>query len=206
MKELQQFSEKLKLRLNGNQQLRPFVCNGNPLNCEVFIVVYNPATEMERLFLDDWCDNGFDKKQWMKYYVEERQNKVSKTGRKSNKLSNTRQRIEWLSKSLPYQCLETNLYSKSTRKANDLKPEDKDTTLFQFLIDEIKPKVLVIHGVQVKKDFEKLFNLSLKQDDFLTCTIYGNSVLIVSKRHFSRGWSKSAVDGFADEIKNVSRL
>ena len=53
--------------------LRPFVCDGSPLDCRVFLVGINPATEMSGNFWDFWDDDsGFNKEKWRERYDEER--------------------------------------------------------------------------------------------------------------------------------------
>ena len=48
--------------------LRPFVCDGFPLECEVFLVGYNPASGQLGDFWQYFNENGFGKKQWFRDY------------------------------------------------------------------------------------------------------------------------------------------
>lgn len=43
---LSEFEQELRSLIGQPTDLRPFVCEGPPLACPVFIVGYNPATEM----------------------------------------------------------------------------------------------------------------------------------------------------------------
>jgi hypothetical protein len=53
--------------------LRPFVCHGSLLACEVFIVGFNPATAMDQPFWEYWSDEtGFDKPRFMRDYLQKR--------------------------------------------------------------------------------------------------------------------------------------
>ena len=200
---LTDFSKELRLRLQDNPSQRPFVCEGSPLVCKIFIVGFNPATEMKRLFLDDWDDNyGFTKSGWLKHYMEERANiPLGPTKKKRNKLSNTRSRIEWITETVSVtKCLETNLYSKATKSAKELKPIDRDIEVFKFLVDSIKPKVLFLHGIEVRKEIEKVFSFQLPENVFSQREMFGNKVIIIPKKHLSRGWSKENAINFANEM------
>lgn len=58
---------------------RPFVCAGSPLECNVFIVGFNPASPMEGDWWADWSTlHGFDKETWMVRYLDERKNRPLK--------------------------------------------------------------------------------------------------------------------------------
>jgi len=200
------FTKALAELLNDFPKSRPFVCEGDPLACEVFIVGFNAATEMEASFEDFWSDkNGFDKKKWYEAYVKERKAKPlvpPKTRR--NTISNTRQRIEWIiSTSKPYSCLETNLYSKATETAKELESADRRTAIFEFLLKEIKPKVLFLHGVEVRKEFEKLYSLNLTENEINECLLFNNPVRILSMPHLSRGWSKVKALETGESIKGL---
>ncbi|TAL55123.1 hypothetical protein [Pandoraea sp.] len=65
MTELQSFEADLAALIGEATNLRPFVCDGNPLLCDVFIVGANPASEMATGFWDFWdTATGFNKAQW----------------------------------------------------------------------------------------------------------------------------------------------
>ena len=200
---LTDFSKELHLRLLGNPSQRPFVCEGNPLECEIFIVGFNPATEMTRLFLDDWDDYyGFNKSKWLKHYIDERASiPLDPTKKKRNKISNSRSRIEWITETVSgTKCLETNLYSKATKTAKSLKPLDRDIEIFKFLFNSIKPKVLFLHGIEVRQEIEKIFSFKLPENIFSKCEIFEHKLTIIPKKHLSRGWSKENTINFANEI------
>ena len=50
MNDLLEFKIKLFDKLKSYPDPRPFVCDGNPLDCNIFIVGINPATKMEMNF------------------------------------------------------------------------------------------------------------------------------------------------------------
>lgn len=189
------FYEELSTRLNKNNSDRPFVCDGNPLECSIFIVGFNPATEMTATFREFWnVESGFDKKTWLDAYIQERESKPFKPGKsRRNKLSNTRQRIEWILNSISeIKCLETNLYMTPTVEAKELTRSQKDASIFNFLLETVKPKSILVHGVEAKKHLESLTDdkKTLKLEVFSEVMINGHKVSIYPITHLSRGWSK----------------
>ena len=66
-------------------------------------------------------------------------------------LSKTRQRIEWLVETIfPIKTLETNLFVKPTETAKELNHEDRESLVFEFLTQTIRPKIIFTHGKEVK--------------------------------------------------------
>lgn len=77
---LDQFEVGLANVIGRQSSLRPFVCEGSPLDCEVFIVGYNPATTMEGDWWRFWIPGyGYQKRMWSKEYLNQRDGKMSKT-------------------------------------------------------------------------------------------------------------------------------
>ena len=117
--------------------LRPFVCEGSPFECEVFLVGSDPATEMSCNFWDFWSDDyGFDKQGWLKVYTDERKRQGER-----KRLSPTRNIIEYvIGAARPVRCLETNIYAKpSSNRKQYIAP-------FDYLLRKINPKLVVAHG------------------------------------------------------------
>lgn len=70
---LQSFKSGLEAIVGRPTTLRPFVCDGSPLDCRVFIVGFNPATDSEVDFWTFWSsDRGFNKALWYQNYLKER--------------------------------------------------------------------------------------------------------------------------------------
>jgi len=167
------------LYLKDNPKSRPFVCDGNPLDCQVFIVGYNAATEMKSEFWDYWDEeSGFNKKKWLEVYEAER-----KTSGKL-RTSPTRERINRISNGAKT-FLETNIYFIPTSKEKDLKSKDKGT-IFKFLIEEIKPKVVLLHGRKAVKFFNKMESESLTINEEKRVRLCGSETIIVTVPHLSR--------------------
>lgn len=183
---------------------RPFVCDGNPMHCEVFIVGINAATEMEKDFWTFWSDDiGFNKKDWLETYILERSLKPLKEGKiRRNKISNTRQRIEWLVETInPIKTLETNLFVRPTATAKELYPQDKEIKVFEYLIQTIKPKILFTHGKEVKDRLEGLYKIIHINEEVYEVELFGKKTKVISMNHLSRGWSKTKTEDVGEVIK-----
>ncbi|MBD0833555.1 hypothetical protein [Aestuariibaculum sediminum] len=190
---LLEFEKSLRQKLKSYEKPRPLICEGNPLECEIFIVGINSATEMQNDFWSFWSpENGFNKAQWLESYILERKLKPLKPNKtRRNKLSNTRQRIEWIvEKTKPFKTLETNLFVKATPTADELLSEDRESSVFEFLLDTIKPKIIFIHGNEVIEYFEKLYDLKITKNEVSKFEILGTKTNILAMNHLSRGWSK----------------
>ncbi len=190
---LLEFENNLREKLKDYEKPRPFICEGNPFICEIFIVGINAATEMNSDFWSFWSkENGFKKTEWLESYILERKLKPLKQNKtRRNKLSNTRQRIEWIIQSIkPIKTLETNLFVKATPTADELKSEDRESSVFEYLLEIIKPKILFIHGNEVIEYFEKLYGIKIVKDKIDKFEILGTKTNILAMNHLSRGWSK----------------
>ncbi|WP_445656554.1 hypothetical protein [Achromobacter sp. NCFB-sbj8-Ac1-l] len=189
MSDLEMFETELSSLIGRPTDLRPFVCNGSPLSCEVFIVGLNPASPMRNGFWSFWhASYGFDKQKWLNEYIYERSIRPLKPGRtRRNKISNSRRVIEWINCALgPAKALETNLYSAPSEEFNDLHQHKRITAPFDFLLDRIRPKIVIAHGddaishIRKKKVSAKIFEVS----------------------HFSRGWGERTATNLGAEIRS----
>ena len=190
---LLEFENNLRERLKNYEKPRPLICEGNPLDCKIFIVGINAATEMDSDFWSFWSkENGFKKAEWLESYILERKLKPLKPNKtRRNQLSNTRQRIEWIIESIkPIKTLETNLFVKATPTADELKSEERESSVFEYLLETIKPKILFIHGNEVIEYFEKLYGIEIEKGKIEHFEILGTKTNILAMNHLSRGWSK----------------
>ena len=60
--------------------------------------------------------------------------------------------------------METNLFVKATPTAQELNSGDRKSEVFEYLLETIKPKIIFIHGNEVKDYFEKLYNINIAKD------------------------------------------
>lgn len=202
---LLEFKNGLCEKLESFDKPRPLICEGNPLECEIFIVGINAATEMEEDFWQFWKDDyGFNKAEWFESYIRERELKTLNSGKaRRNKLSNTRQRIEWIVDEIkPFKTLETNLFVKATPTSKELKSEDRKPCVFDFLLQTIKPQIILIHGNEVIKNFNNLYNVNIKKDEILNIDILGTKTNVLAVNHLSRGWSKQKSYELGDSLKS----
>lgn len=141
------FRERLQ-NLMSDPKARPFVCDGSPLACSVFIIGFNPATEMDHPFWTYWSDSsGFDKVAFMQDYLATRGLREPK---------GVRARIERIVSQLPSgTCLETNICSKPTRTATELHSGDRTTAIFDFLLQTIRPRFVYVHSNDPIAYFER---------------------------------------------------
>jgi len=188
-----EFENNLREKLESYKNPRPLICEGNPLDCEIFIVGINSATEMKSDFWSFWSEkNGFNKAEWLESYILERKLKPLKPKKtRRNKLSNTRQRIEWIVETIkPFKALETNLFVKATPTADELMFEYRESSVFEYLLESIRPKIVFIHGNEVIEYFEKLYTIKIVKNKVENFEVLGTKTKILAMNHLSRGWSK----------------
>ncbi|WP_298767621.1 hypothetical protein [uncultured Polaribacter sp.] len=202
---LAEFEQNLHKKLKNYEKPRPLICEGNPLNCEIFIVGINAATEMNKDFWSFWTkEKGFSKSEWFESYILERKLKPLKPGKtRRNKLSSTRQRIEWIIESAnPIKTLETNLFVKATPTADELTNKDRESSVFEFLLKTIKPKIIFIHGNEVIEYFQKLYGIKIVKNKIENFEILGTKTNLLAMNHLSRGWSKQKSIELGKQLKS----
>jgi hypothetical protein len=103
-------------------------------------------------------------------------------------VSPTRERIERVVASLgPFRCLETNIYGVPTRKATALASTDRISKPFEFLIANLKPTVILVHGKYVTILLQLLMRIpSLPKDRFVKLSTSLGSTWFCSVSHLSR--------------------
>ena len=157
--------------------VRPFVCEGSPMSCDVFLVGFNPARSGTASFWSYWLSGyGFNKTRWLAHYKARR------------KPSPTRERIERVVAGLrPFKCLETNIYAVPTRKATALASTDRINEPLKFLIATLKPTVILVHGKYATILLQLLMRIpSLPKDRFVKASTSLGSTWICSMSHLSR--------------------
>lgn len=156
---LKEFRQNLS-KLIESDYYRPFVCQGSPFDCEIFIVGNNPATRDKLPFWEFWDDKkGFNRDEWLKEYRDLRgKNKSSRT---RNAINEFRKGLNDKSSKL----LETNLFSKQTRTQRGVE-KYKNSKPFEFLLENIRPKLIYVHGSKARKYFEKRYGKELVKEKF----------------------------------------
>jgi hypothetical protein len=140
-----------EFRLNLERQLpsaysRPFVCEGSPLKCRIFIVGTNSARLVEKPFFSFWDPSyGFKKKEF-----------IRELELKPGGLTPTRKNIEIIVSAAGQEItLDTNFYLCPTPRAKHLNKEDNNADVFEYLLREIEPEIVLAHGNQAIKFFKK---------------------------------------------------
>lgn len=155
---------------------RPFLCDGSPIGCEVAQVGINPSTLTP--FWRFWnSKSGCNKDGWIEDYK-------SRNGR----LLPTRDRIEVLCCSLePLRCLELNLSHHYAKSEAELSKEQlADTAVFDYMLQAIKPRLLVVHGNKPIRHLERVLGVVLAKDSFTSASYLGSSIdVFAATRHFA---------------------
>lgn len=68
--------------------------------------------------------------------------------------------------------------------------KDRDSKIFQFLLKEVKPRVVLLHGVDARKHLALMVDQQIKEDHVHDVDLYGAKTKILAISHLSRGWSK----------------
>jgi hypothetical protein len=174
---LDQFEEKLAALIGRPTALRPFVCEGSPLDCKIFLVGFNPATALTTDFWSFWRPGyGFDRKAWLDSYIASRL--IPKPGRtRQTAVSPTRVRIEAFVRGAGNRkVLETNIFSADSADMKTLEPARREIAPFEFLLRTIEPKVVVAHG----------------KDAVAAMSNFKGPWRVIGARHFSRFETKDS--------------
>jgi len=189
--------------MGDSADARPFVCRGDPYRCQAFIVGINPASSVP--FWPFWSDTlGFNWPAWRDSYLETRRMQPLKPGKKSRPPeSPTRRTIGWIvDAAAPLGILETNLYVRPTRAATDLRRDDRNTQAFEYLLAEIRPQALLLHGREVEIAVSNLYGAKLSPA-FAPLTIGGHTLLAACVPHLSRGVSRERAEDMGRQLREL---
>jgi hypothetical protein len=195
--DLRTFDAELRRITSEKADIRPFVCDGSPLDCQIFIVGFNPATTNVS-FWDFWrLPYGFDKKSWLLAYESQREKQHQK------RQSNTRQRIERIVQAAwPVRCLETNICAIPSRKQRDLQRESRSTEVFDFLMRRIQPRVIFVHGTPAVEHMRQPFGLGeLKPPRYGWISRPVKGMTLFAGSHLAIGWSLESAAELGKELR-----
>ncbi|MCA1759099.1 MAG: hypothetical protein LC658_04960, partial [Bacteroidales bacterium] len=88
-------------------------------------------------------------------------------------------------------------------KAKDLKLQNKSTAIFEFLLQEIKPKIIFVHGSKAIRYIEKLTSTILRKNEEHEVILFGNKTTIIAGNHLSRGWSFEKATKLGNLLKKI---
>lgn len=196
------------LREIMTEKSRPFVCDGSPLDCEIFLVGANPATDMDKPFWAFWdATSGFRKSEWFEEYKAERLRRPLKPGKtRRNAVSNTRARLDWIVQgAAPVRCFETNVYAEPAEVLPDLPAEARGTQVFEYLLQTIRPRVLFLHGKDAQDYFSALIRQRLIEGDESRISLNGRETVVLPMPHLSRGWSAAKARSVGAHLRALCR-
>lgn len=170
----------------------PFVCDGSPFDCQIAVVGINPATDVP--LWPHWSDGaGVNRAGWLQDYLSRYQ-----------KYTRTRACYERLVKAIaPARVLETNIIHHYSARERDLPKElRKRTEVFNYLIETLKPKILLVHGRSAVRHLQDLTSTSFERGKF-TPVRYTNDVVfdVISHYHLSYQLSFEKVDELGEKLR-----
>jgi hypothetical protein len=141
---MKNFETQLAAIIGRPSTQRPFVCEGKPSSCRVWVVGYNAATSG-----GDWWRywstvDGFNLTAWRKDYDAER-------AARGKRASATRLRIDRIAAALPG-VLETNIFATPSTAMVNMPPSTTDA--FDLLLETFSPSVIIAHGVPAAKPLQ----------------------------------------------------
>jgi hypothetical protein len=207
MSSLLEFKADLTKIIASQGDSRPFVCDGSPYECPIFIVGFNPATKTQEPFWKFWNDStGFNKNEWFDYYKLERSKQWSKSWKRTRAVSPTRANIDHIvCGARPVKILETNVYTKPTPSQGGFPDSSEKSDVLDSLLSKIKPQLILLHGEKAREFGEKKFCCRLERGTFAKpseyrCSIDETTVSIMSIPHLR--FCKSVA---AKDIGKISR-
>jgi hypothetical protein len=175
--------------------VRPFLCDGSPFGCKVFVVGVNPGTDIP--LWPYWSvERGCDKKGWLQAYLA-----------KHNRLRPTRKRLERLYETLaPVRALETNVFNQFSRRETDLGTEQRSTEVFdvlsEFLLPRLEPHVVFVHGGSAIRHLERLTSTKIIRGEFIRVCYKGVAFEVRARDHLSYQCSMKEVEELGRELRD----
>ena len=141
--------------------LRPYLCNGNPYEAKICFIGTNPATPIYpfQAKLSEYTELFRNYEAFMDFY------KQSRKSEGKTEISRTRMGItafsEWLNKEFGTNMIETDIFTYPTKSIRELKNVDKEILLksirlFENVLKEFNPPILILHGSLTVNTFRKL--------------------------------------------------
>jgi hypothetical protein len=192
--DLDAFHKELR-RVAGRAKGFPFVCRGNPFDCDTFVVGINPATTTP--FWPCWsAKTGFNKDKWLGLYKKHH-----------GDFTPTRQRIEILCHTAGQnRVLETNVFTSFARRENKLAETERTTDVFEFLMDCLNPRVMFVHGRTAIQSLERLVNARiLKHGKFVRVQHRRAAFDVIAGRHLCL-WSYARVQELGEALRERCKI
>ena len=163
--------------------LRPFVCEGNPFDHRIFLVGLNPVTAIES-YWGYWDDSyGFHKEAWLETYMR-------KKAEQGKQVTPTRRYLNLIAQAAGVPCLETDIYSKPTKKLRDLPDSERKTDIFDCLVSAIRPRIMLVYGKEAINHIQRHIESELTLEQFHDVEYKSINMSIYPCRHLAAvGWS-----------------
>lgn len=201
MTALERFEAGLRAHIGRPAHVRPFVCEGSPLECGAFVVGSNPATGMETDFWSFWEEGyGFRREAWVAASRAQRR----AAGRPE--VTPTRRMLTRVMEAAsPVRCLDTNVFATPTPSERDLAPELRRTAPFDWLLGEVRPAALLAHGREAADHLRRLLGAAhLPADRFEPVATPWGPMRVRAVRHLSRGWSYADADALGRALREAA--
>ncbi len=201
MTALDEFARGLRARIGSPAFVRPFVCEGSPLECRAFIVGSNPATALELDYWSFWESGyGFHRDAWAE---------ASRAGRREagkREVTPTRRMLgHIMAEAAPVRCLDTNVFSTPTPAERDLRAELRRTEVFDFVLDAVRPAALLAHGKEAELHLRRLFGVErLPGERFEPVATPWGGMRVMAVRHLSRGWSYAQAEALGRALRDAA--
>jgi len=199
--ELDRFAEALGERIGRPAYVRPFVCEGSPLECRAFIVGSNPATTLE---LDYWTfwerGYGFHRGAWAEA------SRAQRRAAGKREITPTRRMLgRIIQEAAPVSCLDTNVFATPTPAERDLAPELRLTGTFDFVLGAVRPAALLAHGREAADHLRRLLTVErLPGERFEAVPAPWGSLRVMAVRHLSRGWSYAQAEALGRALREAA--
>jgi hypothetical protein len=137
---LSQLSGELRRLIGANEGVRPFVCNGDPLTCQVAIVGANPGTTTS--FWPHWSDErGMSKEAFLEEYRRLH----------GGKYNRSRAAIERFVPLVKARVIELNAHGKQSPRLKELAAAHRETSVLEFMLHAVRPRVVFCAGADAMK-------------------------------------------------------
>jgi len=176
MSSIHEIDNRIRQLTGEHIESRPFVCSGSPIGCAVAEIGINPGTPTP--FWPHWSlANGFDKPGWLADYLS-----------RHGKFGPTRRNIDLFSESLyPVRCIELNLYDRFSPRAADLSRDLKRTDVLDYMLEAVRPRLILVHGDDPAEYLSQLFGTRLIKDRFTPVRYRGVQLdVLQAKSHFMK--------------------
>lgn len=187
---LTELDHEIRRLTREHPEARPFLCEGSPIGCDIFLVGINPGTDTP--FWPYWrLPYGCHKQEWLKDYLQ-----------RHGRFLQTRARIERLFEAtVPVRCLETNMFFRYSPDESSLPDEDRDTSVFDYLLAAISPKVMFIHGDSAIEHMEGLTGKRVRRDEWTRARVAGVELDVMAGYHLRYRWSYERVDRLGIQLR-----